>query len=131
MTTNPSESVFVLPDPLVQWPWKRILNPHYLQAKAESSAWIQSFNGIPYHVQQAMDLSKIELLAALTYPLENKDVLHACCDLMALYTFYDDYMDIAMPHEARGLATIVMDALCNPNKARPVDECVIGEISCQ
>ncbi|KAG5335311.1 hypothetical protein C0989_001474 [Termitomyces sp. Mn162] len=131
MTADPSEFVFTLPDPLVQWPWKRILNPHYLQAKAESSAWIRSFNGILPRVQRAMDLGKIELLAALTYPLENKDVLRACCDLMVLYTFYDDYTDIAMPHEAQQLATIVMDALRNPNKARPADECVIGEISRQ
>ncbi|KAH0585129.1 hypothetical protein H2248_008388 [Termitomyces sp. 'cryptogamus'] len=50
---------------------------------------------------------------------------------MVPYTFYDDYTDIAMPHEAQQLATIVMDALRNPNKARPADECVIGEISRQ
>ncbi|KAG5727281.1 Germacradienol/germacrene D synthase [Termitomyces sp. T112] len=131
MTADPSESVFILPDPLVQWPWKRILNPHYLQAKAESSAWIRSFNGILPRVQRAMDLGKIELLAALTYPLENKDVLRTCCDLMLLYTCYDEYTDVAMPHEARQLATIVMDALRNPHKPRPADECVIGEISRQ
>ncbi|KAH0585896.1 hypothetical protein H2248_007180 [Termitomyces sp. 'cryptogamus'] len=78
-----------------------------------------------------MDFCKIGLLSALMYPLENKDVLRACCDLMVLYTFFEDYTDVAMPHDARGLATIVMDALRNPNKPRPAEECVIGEISRQ
>ncbi|KAG5338164.1 hypothetical protein C0989_008111 [Termitomyces sp. Mn162] len=50
---------------------------------------------------------------------------------MVLYTFFEDYTDVAMPHEARGLAMIVMDALRNPNKPRPAEECVIGEISRQ
>ena len=35
---------FRFPDLLANFPWPRNLSEHYLEAKAESSAWTESFN---------------------------------------------------------------------------------------
>ncbi|KNZ76668.1 Pentalenene synthase [Termitomyces sp. J132] len=72
-----------------------------------------------------------ELLASLAYPLESKDVERAGCDIMNLFFAFDAYTDIAVPHEAQQLASIVMDGLRNPDKPRPSGESVIGEIARQ
>ncbi|KAG5715652.1 Epi-isozizaene synthase [Termitomyces sp. T112] len=89
------------------------------------------FHTLPSRVKQVLDISKVELLAALAYPLENKDVLRAGCDLMGLFLIYDEYTDAATPHEARQLAKIVVDALQHPDKARPAGECIVAEITRQ
>ncbi|KAG5351643.1 hypothetical protein C0989_005457 [Termitomyces sp. Mn162] len=120
-----SQSAFILPDPLKEWPKKRTVNSHYPQVKG------QSFHTLPSRVKQVLDISKVELLAALAYPLENKDVLRAGCDLMGLFLIYDEYTDAATPHEARQLAKIVVDALQHPDKARPAGECIVAEITRQ
>ncbi|KAG5719892.1 Pentalenene synthase [Termitomyces sp. T112] len=126
-----SRNVFILPDLLAKWPWKRNINPHHLQAKTESSAWIQGIIASTPPVQRAFALGNFELLASLAYPLENKDVLRAGCDLMNLFWLLDEYTDIVAPHEVQQVAMIVMDALRNPDKVRPSNECVVGEAARQ
>ncbi|KAG5350946.1 hypothetical protein C0989_008523 [Termitomyces sp. Mn162] len=59
------------------------------------------------------------------------DVERAGCDIMNLFFAFDAYTDIAVPHEAQQLASIVMDGLRNPDKPRPSGESVIGEIARQ
>lgn len=46
---------------------------------------------------------------------------------MKLFFLFDEYTDVATPHEAQEQKNIVMDAIRDPNKARPVGECVLGE----
>ncbi|KAG6884726.1 hypothetical protein C0993_008707, partial [Termitomyces sp. T159_Od127] len=58
-------------------------------------------------------------------------VLRAGCDLMVLFAIFDEYTDISTPREAQQLATIIVDAMRNPEKARPADECVAGEVARQ
>ncbi|KAG6899722.1 hypothetical protein C0993_007529 [Termitomyces sp. T159_Od127] len=130
MTIDPPGSI-ILPDTLSDWPWKRKINPHYLQVKAEASAWIQSLLIKTPGSQQTFDLGEFELLASLVYPLESKDILRSGCDLMYLFGLYDEYTDAATPREAQQLATMVMDAMRHPEKARPSGECVIGEVARQ
>ena len=33
-----------LTDTLANWPWNRVINPHYEEVKAESNTWFHSFN---------------------------------------------------------------------------------------
>lgn len=40
----PNFQTFSLPVILAKWPWSRTLSEHYNEAKAESSAWIESFD---------------------------------------------------------------------------------------
>ncbi|KAG6886195.1 hypothetical protein C0992_004565 [Termitomyces sp. T32_za158] len=131
MTTDLSESAFILPDILANWPWKRNINPYYLEAKAESSAWIGKFTTSTPQLQRMFDAGNFDLLAALAYPFESKDVLRAGCDLMKLFFLFDECTDVATPQEAQEQANMVMDAIRNPDKARPVGECILGEVARQ
>jgi len=45
-----------LPDPLVQWPWQRSLNPYYDEIKSESDTWVREFEAIDPNSQRAFDL---------------------------------------------------------------------------
>ena len=42
-----------IPDPLRNWPWPRLVNPHYDECKRESDAWFQSFNAFSQKAQLA------------------------------------------------------------------------------
>ena len=44
MTESKTPLQFTLPDLLVKFPWSRNLSEHFLEAKAESSAWTESFH---------------------------------------------------------------------------------------
>lgn len=50
---------------------------------------------------------------------------------MNLFFLFDEYTDVATPREVQNMAEIVMDALRNPDQARQVDECVVGEAARQ
>ncbi|KAG6889178.1 hypothetical protein C0995_003089 [Termitomyces sp. Mi166 len=132
MSTGDSESVFILPDILAEWPWKRNIHPlSGSQVKAEATVWIQSFNGFTLRVQRTFDVSNTHLLASLAYPMEDKDIFRVGCDLMNWFFLFDETTDILAPHKVQELAHIVTDALHNPDKTRPAGECVIGEATRQ
>ncbi|KAG6877230.1 hypothetical protein C0992_010543 [Termitomyces sp. T32_za158] len=157
MSTDPTQSVFILPDILAQWPWRRNINPlSGLQAETESTAWILSFfDAFTPRLQQALEhcntrFYSLDLLSSLAYPKEDKginvlaliliekrntslsvDVFRVACDLMNWFLLFDENTDAATPQEAQHMATIVMDAVRNSDKARPAGECFIGEAARQ
>jgi len=122
---------YYLPDLLSQWPWPRVLNPHYEECKRESEAWLRSFEALDPKSQNLFDRCNVSLLSGLGYPLLDKDCLRAACDLMDLFFIYDEYTDKLDGDGARNCADIVMDALRNPHKERPQGESKLGEIARQ
>ncbi|EMD32850.1 hypothetical protein CERSUDRAFT_161387 [Gelatoporia subvermispora B] len=124
-------TTFNLPDTLANWPWPRMLNPHYQTAKVASSAWTESFNAFRPKAQKAFNLCDFNLLASLAFPLADEARCRTACDLMNLFFVFDEYSDIADEGTVRQQADIIMDALRNPHKPRPKGECIIGEITRQ
>ncbi|KAK4215799.1 terpenoid synthase, partial [Rhypophila decipiens] len=108
-----------IPDFLAGSPWKRVLNPHYETVKAETDAWIESF-----------DLFK---------DAKSQDAFERCqahqlrvgSDFMALLYAYDEYTDVSDEVQARNLANIVVHAMNHPSNARPSGENPLGEIARQ
>lgn len=60
-TENLSPNQYKLPIPLANWPWQRRLNPHYVEVKAESDAWVQSFNPFEPKEQKKFDLCNLSM----------------------------------------------------------------------
>ncbi|KAG5350419.1 hypothetical protein C0989_011141 [Termitomyces sp. Mn162] len=60
-----------------------------------------------------------------------ENIIRAGTDLMGLFDVFDRYTDVAAPREAQEMADMVMDAIRNPDKARPAHECVVGEVARQ
>ncbi|KAJ7721503.1 terpenoid synthase [Mycena metata] len=111
--------------------WARVINPHYLRAKAESSAWLEGFGAFNETAQAAFNKCDFNLLASLAYPAATMEHLRTCCDLMNLFFVFDEYTDCVNKAEVQQLADIVMDALRHPHKARSSGESIIGEIARQ
>jgi len=122
---------FYLPDLVAQWPWPRVLNQHYAEAKPESDEWLRSFEALDAKSQKSFDRCNFALLSSLGYPLLDKDCLRISCDLMALFFIYDEYTDKLDGDGARTCADMVVDALRNPHKERPQGESKLGEITRQ
>ncbi|KAK3344528.1 terpenoid synthase [Lasiosphaeria hispida] len=120
-----------IPDTLALWPWPRAINPYYEECKAESDAWIQSFNVFNPKAQAAFKRCEFALLAALGYPELNREGCHVGCDLMNLFFVFDEKSDISNEQETRYQANCIMDALRNPSRPRPPDEWVGGVIAQQ
>jgi hypothetical protein len=57
--------------------------------------------------------------------------LRVAMDLIHLFFIVDEYTDVESHEEARAMMEIASDALRNPEKARPKDEIVIGEMTRQ
>lgn len=56
-----------LPDPLVQFPWPRTLNPHYAEVKPGSDTWLRDFNAFDENSQRSFDLCNFGELPAYSY----------------------------------------------------------------
>ncbi|KAF7349057.1 Terpene cyclase [Mycena venus] len=141
------ETTFTIPDTLRSWPWPRHINPYYAVCKKESSAWCEGFNAFDAKAQKAFnlcdfsgsfaitnsytntDISFVDLLASLAYPLLNKDGCRVGCDLMNLFFVIDEHTDVAATETVRTQAAIVMDAIRNPHRPRPQGEWIGGKIA--
>ncbi|KAH9957093.1 terpenoid synthase [Russula dissimulans] len=128
MSTSPQ---FCLPDPVALWPWSRILNQHYQEAKTESDNWLRGFEALDAKSQRSFNFCDFPLLSSLGYPLLDKDCLRVSCDLMALFFIYDEFTDNVDGDGARAYAKLVMDVLQNPHVKRPDGESKLGEITRQ
>lgn len=51
-----SEQQIYIPDCLSDWKWPRHLNPHYLEVKEASAAWLRSFKAFSPKKQYAYDV---------------------------------------------------------------------------
>ncbi|KAI0820289.1 terpenoid synthase [Trametes gibbosa] len=120
-----------LPDTLARWPWPRRINPCDDEASAESKAWFKSFRTITPAKQATFDRCKCGRLAALVYPDATKDELRSACDLMRLFYVIDEETDELDAARTQELANIVVDAIRNPENARPDGEPIVGEIARQ
>ena len=56
-----SATQFKLPLALARWPWERRLVSHYLEVKAESDAWVQSFQPFEPEEQRKFDLCNLSM----------------------------------------------------------------------
>jgi len=48
-------SQFCLPDPVSRWPWPRMLNRYYQEAKSESDNWLRGFEALDPKSQRSFD----------------------------------------------------------------------------
>ncbi|KZV73706.1 terpenoid synthase [Peniophora sp. CONT] len=120
-----------IPDCLANWPWPRRLNNNYAEAKTASAVWMQSFQGISPRTLYAYDRCDFSLLASMVYLGHDAARLRTACDVMALFFFFDDSSDVVSPEEVLVMVDVMMDALRNPHKSRPVDEWIGGEVTRQ
>ncbi|KAJ7240251.1 isoprenoid synthase domain-containing protein [Mycena rebaudengoi] len=120
-----------LPETMKTWPWPRIINPHYEEVSAESSAWFHSFNAFSKRSQYAFDKGDFGRLAALAYAKASKEHLRTGCNLMNIFFLVEEYTDVESPVVVQDMVDIVMDALNNPHKPRPEGEIVLGEATRQ
>ncbi|KAI0292657.1 isoprenoid synthase domain-containing protein [Multifurca ochricompacta] len=132
-------NTFYIPDVLENWKWPRRINPHYLEVKAETAAWMKSFGAFSPKVQAARDLCDFctshyilfRLVSSLAYPFYDKARLRTACDLMAVFLLFDEYSDVANEDEVQEMVNITMDALRNPHTPRPEGEWIVGEVTRQ
>ncbi|KAJ7301787.1 isoprenoid synthase domain-containing protein [Mycena albidolilacea] len=125
-------TVYYLPDTLRNWPWKElILNPHYREAQNESFAWLEGFCRLTPAARKALYKGAFDLFCAQVYPKATLYNLRSCCDLMHTFFALDDETDSVDGAQARVLCDIAMDAVENPDKPRPEEESIIGEITRQ
>ncbi|EMD33938.1 hypothetical protein CERSUDRAFT_97863 [Gelatoporia subvermispora B] len=120
-----------LPATMASWPLPRKINPYYDPVAEESAEWFRSFAAFSPEAQRAFDRCNFGLLAALSYPTLSREHYRAACDLMNLFFVFDEYTDTVDEVEARRLADISMNALRNPEKPRPAEESLIGEVTRQ
>jgi hypothetical protein len=103
-------SQYFIPDLLVTWPWKRLINPSLAEVKDESNAWVKSLALFEPSQLRKFNACDFNLLAALVAPQQDKDHLRITCDLMNFYFAFDEYTDVANKTEASKITKDVMDA---------------------
>lgn len=130
MTISPAES-FTLPLTLRNWPWQRRMNPYYKVAQAQSGAWLESFRPFRPEKMAAFNKCDFALVSALTFPDASLYNLRSCCDLMNTFFALDEYTDVLPPEQVRQLCDLTADAIQNPERSRPKNEHIIGEITRQ
>ncbi|KAK7012921.1 isoprenoid synthase domain-containing protein [Favolaschia claudopus] len=107
--------VYYLPQTLRNWPWGRLINPYYAQARMESVAWLESFCPFSSQAQHVFNKCDFSLVSALTFPKAS----------------HCKYTDALGPPDVKALCDATMEAIENPDKPRPEGENIIGEIARQ
>ncbi|KAF9498806.1 terpenoid synthase [Pleurotus eryngii] len=107
-----------LPRILDGWPWPHRANLHYGSVKQQASSWCESFHAFDPRAQDAFNKC-------------NLTRYRVACDFFSLVFAIDEHTDLATANVARSQASIIMDTIRNPNKPRPSDEWVIGEMARQ
>ncbi|KDR71607.1 hypothetical protein GALMADRAFT_143861 [Galerina marginata CBS 339.88] len=120
---------FTLPDLLTNFPWPRKLSEYYHQAKAESSAWTESYHPFDEEGLKGFNLCDFNLLASLAYAPREKELIRLGCDLMNIFYVFDEYTDIADGNEANKIRDIIMDGFQNSHKERPEGELLVGAMA--
>ncbi|KAH7928453.1 terpenoid synthase [Leucogyrophana mollusca] len=126
-----AQEVFYMPDTVVDWPWPRIINPHFEEVKLESEAWLRSLKAFTPESQKAFDKGDFCLFSALVYPHASKEHLRSICDVMQLGFVIDEYTDVENADVTREMIDVVIDALEDPHKPRPEGEIILGEMTRQ
>ena len=140
-----------IPDILGGWPWPRRINPYYEEVGVESMIWFKSFwPRLSPELRHAFDGNRTGLLAGVAYPDVSRGA-HiygsnhnrrrtnrvTCClsealrigtDLMNVFFVIEESTDLQPAAVVRGMTEAILDAMHNPEKARPADETVVGEI---
>ena len=86
---------FVLPDLKSQCPFKGSVNPYYLDASADSRAWINSFNVFTDRKQAFFIQGCNELLVSHTYPYAGYEQFRTACDFVRTLLF-DHYRGLIL-----------------------------------
>ncbi|KAI0290411.1 isoprenoid synthase domain-containing protein [Multifurca ochricompacta] len=114
-------NTFHIPNVLENWKWPRRINPHYLEVKAETAAWMRSFGA-------SAPKSRRPMIFATSMPNSSIQLFPGLLSSLA-YPFYDK--DIADEDEVQEMVNIIMDALRNPHTPRPRGEWIGGEVTRQ
>nr|VWO96337.1 N/A [Ganoderma boninense] len=124
-----SSKILHIPDTMSAWPWPRKLNPLYEEVDAESAAWTESFKPYTPESQTAHNKGDIGRLAALVLGDAPREPVRIAADLMHLLYIADEYTDVESAAGVQEISSIILDALHNPDKPRPIGELVIGEMT--
>ena len=102
----------ILPDLLANCPFTWSINPHYARCKAESNAWIESFNLFSDPRKRlAFHIADGERLCAYGYPDANYESFRTCCDFLNLLFAIDEISDNQTGKEARATGDLFLDVL--------------------
>ncbi|KAK7044139.1 Sesquiterpene synthase 10 [Paramarasmius palmivorus] len=105
---------FLLPDLLAICPLSGSTNPHYEEARGESSAWINSYDVFTDRKRAYFVQGCNELLVAHTYPYAGYEEFRTCCDFVNLLFVVDEVSDEQNAEDARATGQIFLDALRDP-----------------
>ena len=110
IVTTPKK-YFQLPDLTEDWPFPRIINPHFKDVAPVSADWIDDFNAFSFKRRVAFRKANFGLIASLAYPHASTEHLRAGCDLMNAFFVFDDISDDQCAADVRKEAETIMDAL--------------------
>ena len=88
-----STTSFVLPDLHSVTPFKGSFNPHYIEASAESSEWINSYRVLSDKKRAFFLQGGSELLCAHAYPYADYEQFRTTCDFVNLLFTVDEISD--------------------------------------
>lgn len=138
-----------LPDLEANWHWPRRVNPHTESIKPECQEWVSAFEAFTPEAQKAFDKCNFsnsapqitkptptltrnqDILTGLSYPWLNREQLRCASDLMNLFFIFDEHSDKCAAAEVWDQVDVIMDAMRNPDKTRPVGEWIGGEVARQ
>ena len=118
---------FILPDLEGACPFPCNMSPLYEKARAETTAWVNSFKVFDSGKLKALEAQNYELLAAMTFPDAAYDELRICCDFISLLFVYDDYSDEEDGAAAKSSGEVFLRAM----KGLPVDDSNLSRMSAE
>lgn len=123
---SPAPKQFILPDLLALCPLKGSTSPHYKQAAAESSAWVNSYNIFTDRKRAFFNQASSELLVSHAYPYAGYDQFRTICDFVNLLFVVDEISDDQNGKDARTTGEIFLNVMLHPDWE---DDSVLAKIT--
>ncbi|OBZ72724.1 Linoleate 10R-lipoxygenase COP4 [Grifola frondosa] len=96
-------------------PFKGSFNPHYAEASAESSAWINSYRVLSDRKRAFFLQGGSELLCAYAYPYAGYEQFRTCCDFVNLLFTVDEISDDQNGKDAYGTGLVFYNSMRDLN----------------
>ena len=102
-------------------------NPFYEEGRAESSAWVASFNPFADRRRENFVNTSVQLLVAYTYPYAPLEKFRIICDFVSLLFVIDEVSDEQTGEDARNTGEVHYDVL----SGKPCDGSLVSRMTAE
>ncbi|KAF9458119.1 isoprenoid synthase domain-containing protein [Collybia nuda] len=129
-SSSAQTQLYCIPDTLIRWPWPARTSLHVDKIKAILNTSFKKYPQIERKALKMLEQCEIAFFVCCVYPGLDEAQLDVTAIFCIIGWLVDEIITESIDH-VQTTSDIIMDALRDPSKSRPLEEHIIGEITRQ